>query len=382
MPELYESSDGMRRFRTDLTRWLDENGDTLHPQREGADLAEEVARTRTNQRVLWDAGWLKYGWPGSVGGLGGQPILRAFVAEEMSRRELCLPTVFAIGEVLAPTVIDASPQLASEFVPDFINGTEGWGQGFSEPDAGSDLASLRCRATDEGDHWIVNGEKIWTSYAQFASKILLLARTGPLASRHRGITAMLVDMDSPGVTVQPLHGINGQQEFSATSFDGVHVPKSRLIGQVDGGWAIAMSILHSERGGIFWMLSASLSRSFQSLLSEADTTVADEDALGHAFVSLAGLRARSWTSQHRMTTQSITTPETSVDKILMATAEQELFDTVRGVLNGQLEFSDNASAAAWRQEFMYSRAASIYGGTAEIQRNIVADQVLGLRTSR
>jgi alkylation response protein AidB-like acyl-CoA dehydrogenase len=193
---------------------------------------------------------------------------------------------------------------------------------------------------------------------------------------------MLVDMDSPGLTLHPLHGINGQQEFSATSFEDVRVPKTRLIGTENGGWAVAMSILHSERGAIFWMLSASLTRTLQDLLEQGELTEEDDAAVGHAFLSIAGLRARSWTTQHRMFSRQITPPETSIDKILMATAEQELFDLVRSGLDGALEFSDTFDAEGWRQEFMYSRAASIYGGTGEIQRNIIADQVLGLRGVR
>jgi alkylation response protein AidB-like acyl-CoA dehydrogenase len=372
--------DDLRVFRSELLAWFDEHASMFETRHEGAGLDDEVARTRRNQQRLWDAGWLRYGWSPEVGGLGGPPILRAAVAEEAVNRQLIVDTVFAMGEVLGPSVIAASPALAAEYITPFLRGSEGWCQGFSESEAGSDLASLRCRAVDDGDQWIVTGRKIWTSYAQFASKIVLLARTGSLESRHRGITAMLVDMDSPGLSVRPLHGINDQDEFSETTFDDVRVPKSRLIGTVDGGWPIAMSILSSERGGIFWMLSARLLLELHHLVDEADFATADDDALGHAFTSLAALRARSWTTQHRMTAGTIQLPETSIDKILMATSEQELYDLALSSLRGRVEFGDSDAAAVWRAGFMYSRAASIYGGTSEIQRNIVADQLLGLRS--
>jgi alkylation response protein AidB-like acyl-CoA dehydrogenase len=374
--------DDLRGFRTRLLAWLDENATTFEARCEGASLDDEVARTRRNQERLWDAGWLRYGWPAAVGGLGGPPILRAAVAEAAVIRQLVVDTVFAMNEVLGPTVIAVAPALAAEHAASFLRGSVGWCQGFSESEAGSDLASLRCRAVDDGDHWVVTGRKIWTSYAQFASKIVLLARTGSLESRHRGITAMLVDMDSPGLSVRPLHGINDQDEFSETTFDEVRVPKSRLVGEENGGWPVAMSILSSERGGIFWMLSARLLVEFRHLVATAEPGAPDDDAVGHAFTTLAALRARSWTTQHRLTAGTIELPETSIDKILMATSEQELYDLVKSLLHDHLAFDDTDAARVWRAGYMYSRAASIYGGTAEIQRNIVADQLIGLRGIR
>ena len=376
----YDGVDGLRTFRQELRVWLDEHDASFPRRAPHASLAEEVARTRANQRQLWDADWLRYGWPESVGGLGGSPLLRAAAAEEGARRGFFYDTVFAITEVLAPAVIDAAPELAAAHITPFLSGDEGWCQGFSEPDAGSDLAALRCRAVDDGDHWVVTGQKIWTSYAQFAPKMVLLTRTGTPESRHRGITALLVDMDSPGLTLRPLHAINDVAEFSETFFDDVRVPKDRVIGEVDGGWRVAMEILCSERGGIFWMLSIWLLDELQRLAGEADLQPADDDALGRAFTAIAGIRARTWTTQHRLATGSIGIPETSIDKILMATAEQQLFDLTRASLGGVLEFADGDGPAELRSQYMYSLAATIYGGTSEIQRNTVADQVLGLRS--
>lgn len=376
----YSSLADLARFRADLNVWLDGQAGALQTKVPGATLAEEVVRTRSNQTRLWDAGWLRYGWPASVGGLGGPDMLRAAVAEEIAARGLGYDVVFAVSEVLAPTVVEAAPALAAEHLQPFLRGSEGWCQGFSEPDAGSDLAALRCRAVDAGDHWLVSGQKIWTSYGQFAAKMVLLARTGSLESRHRGITAMLVDMDWPGVTARPLRGINDQDEFSETFFDSVRVPKGRAIGDVDGGWSVAMRILRSERGTIFWMLAARLLATLRHHLTDRQAIGADDQMLGRIFASIAGVRARSWTTQHRMATGTVETAETSIDKILMAGAEQELYDFLRASVDGALELDDTDWGDELRSEFMYSRAASIYGGTAEIQRNIVADQLLGLRT--
>ena len=377
----YGGADGLRAFRRELAAWLHEHDASFARRAPGASLADEVARTRANQRQLWDADWLRYGWPGSVGGLGGSPLLRAAAAEEGAHRGFFYDTVFAVNEVLAPAIIDAAPDLAAAHITPYLRGAEDWCQGFSEPDAGSDLASLRCRAVDDGDHWVVTGQKIWTSYAQFASKMVLLARTGTTESRHRGITALLVDMDAPGLTLRPLHAINDVAEFSETFFDDVRVPKDRVIGEVNGGWRVAMEILRSERGGIFWMLSIWLLDELQRLVGAADLDAADDESLGRVFTSIAGVRARTWTTQHRLAAGSIEIPETSIDKILMATAEQELFDLARASLGGILEFADGDGPATSRAEYMYSLAATIYGGTGEIQRNTVADQVLGLRSA-
>jgi alkylation response protein AidB-like acyl-CoA dehydrogenase len=375
----YDGLEGLNAFCRDLKAWLDQNSGSLAARSEGAELVDEVARTRKNQAQLWDAGWLRYGWPPSVGGLGGSALLRAAVAEEIASRGLCYDSLFAIGEVLGPTVVESAPALAAQYMQPFLAGAEGWCQGFSEPDAGSDLASLRCRAVDDGDHWSITGQKIWSSYGQFADRMVLLARTGSPESRHRGITAMLVDMDWPGVTVRPLHGINDQDEFIETFFDSVSVSKDRVIGEVDGGWSVAMSILRSERGAIFWMQSAWMLSVLSGHMEEARLSDRDDERLGHVFASIAAVRARTWTTQHRMTSGSISTPATSIDKVLMATAEQELFDLVRSTSDGLFEFDDRPASREARSEYMYSRAASIYGGSAEIQRNIIADQLLGLR---
>lgn len=379
MTDPYGKAAGLRRFRQELAGWLDQHRSSLKDRDPGASLAEEVARSRANQRLLWDSGWLRYGWPAQVGGHGGSPLLRAAVTEECARRGLFLETLIAVNEVLGPTTIAATPDLARARITPFLRGAEGWCQGFSEPEAGSDLASLRCRAVDGGDHWIVTGQKTWTSYAQFASRMVVLVRTGHAEDRHRGITALLVDMDTPGVTVRPIDAINGMAEFSETFFDEVRVPGDQVIGTVGGGWDVAMRMLRSERGGIFWMMSVSLFDELGRSVTEGSSDARDDEAVGRVFASVAGLRARSWTTQHRMAADRIRTPETSIDKILMAGAEQELHDIGRLLLAGRLEFGDGPVADWLRSSFMYSRAASVYGGSAEIQRNIVADQLLGLR---
>src|SRR5262245_2625584 len=203
--------------------------------------------------ILFEAGWMQFGWPERVGGRGGSPMLRTELGAALAGRDLADPGLFSLIEVLAPTLIDfASPELAAEVVPRLLSGAELWCQGFSEPGTGSDLSSLSCRAGPDGDPatastWVINGQKVWTSLAQYSDRCVLLTRTGPADSRHRGITAFLVDMDSPGITVAPLEMINGEHEFAEVYFDDVAVPADRMLGELHGGWAVAMSILPYER---------------------------------------------------------------------------------------------------------------------------------------
>jgi len=336
------------------------------------------------KHLLFDAGWMRYGWPESVGGLRGSPILRTELRAALAARDLADPGLFSLIEVLAPTVIDFAPSvLAREVVPRLLAGDEMWCQGFSEPGTGSDLAGLACRATPDGDPatastWSINGQKVWTSLAQYSDRCVLLTRTGPPESRHRGITAFLVDMATPGITVTPLEMLNGVVEFAEVWFDDVVVPADRVLGEVDGGWAVAMSILPYERSSCFWQRIAFLYRRLERVVESAPDDERSAEVLGHAFVELHGLRARSRATQHRLARGETLGAETSIDKVLVATAEQTTYDAARRVLRGVVELDDTADGAAWRNEYLYSRAATIYGGTAEVQRNIIARRLLDL----
>lgn len=317
---------------------------------------------------------MRYGWPVEVGGLGGPPMLRTIVGEEVVGRGLAEPGPYSMVEVLAPTMIDyAPPALAAEMVPRLLSGEEIWCQGFSEPGSGSDLASLTTRATPRGDDWIVNGQKVWTSYAQFATRCVLLTRTAP---GHGGITAFFVDLNTPGITVRPLRTMHGVDEFCEVYYDDVVIPGERMLGRPGDGWQLAMDLLPFERSTCFWQRIAYLYSRFDRLLADVTDTAGDADdyELGSAYLALHTARCRSRATQHRLADGARLGPETSIDKVLLATAEQRLYDTVRDALPGVIELDDSD----WRTEFLYSRAATIYGGTAEIQRNIIARRLLDL----
>ncbi len=286
--------------------------------------------------------------------------------------------------MLAPTLIDfAPPDLAAEVVPSLLSGTEMWCQGFSEPGTGSDLAALSCRAVPRGDaetasEWVINGQKVWTSLAQYSDRCVLLTRTGTPESRHRGITAFFVDMDTPGITVTPIEMINGVREFAEVFFDDVVVPADRILGEVDGGWAVAMSILPFERSSCFWQRIAYLYRRLEQAVEIAPHDDRNAEIVGNAFLHLHSLRTRSRATQHRLAAGATLGAETSIDKVLVATAEHTTYDAIRRLLPGVVEIDDDAAGVMWRAEYLYSRAATIYGGTAEVQRNIIARRLLDL----
>ncbi len=372
-------------YRLALHAWLDEHHDELAPRyAPPGTLDEHVAQMQRVKSLLFDAGWMRYGWPERVGGFGGSPMLRTELGAAIAGRDLTDPGLYSLVEVLAPTLIDyARPELAAEVVPRLLSGAEMWCQGFSEPGTGSDLSSLTCRAQPDGDPatastWVITGQKVWTSLAQYSERCVLLTRTGAPDSRHRGITAFFVDMDSPGISVAPLEMINGMHEFAEVFFDDVAIPADRMLGELHGGWSVAMSILPYERSSCFWQRIAYLYRRLQVLVEAAPDDDRTAEVVGDALVQLHALRARSRATQHRLAGGATLGAETSIDKVLVATAEQAVYDAARRLLPGVVELDDSARGATWRSEYLYSRAATIYGGTAEVQRNIIARRLLDL----
>jgi alkylation response protein AidB-like acyl-CoA dehydrogenase len=218
--------------------------------------------------------------------------------------------------------------------------------------------------------------------AQFAQRCVLLTRTGTTESAHRGITALFADMHSPGITVRPIRTMHGAEEFCEVFFDDVAVPFDRTLGQVGGGWAVAMDLLPYERSTSLWHRAAFLHRRLQDLVDAAPAGALDPAKLGEVTQLLYSFRARSRATQHRMARHEHLGPETSIDKVLLATAEQAVFDLVADTLTGEVTIGDDSISERWRTEFLYSRAATIYGGSAEIQRNIIARRLLDLGNDR
>jgi alkylation response protein AidB-like acyl-CoA dehydrogenase len=371
-------------FRRSLDDWLEAQAPDLAPTFDGAGtLDQQMAQLARVKRSCFDAGWMRAGWPERVGGLGGSTLTRAYLGEALTARDLVEPGLYSMTEVLAPTMIDyADPDLAAAMVPALLRGDETWCQGFSEPDTGSNLAALDCRAERTDAGWLVTGQKVWTSLAQYADRCVLLTRTGTVESAHRGITALFVDMDSPGITVRPIGTMHCSPEFSELFLDDVVVPFARTLGDEGGGWAVAMDLLPYERSTSLWHRAAFLHRRLQELVDAAPPGALDPSRLGQVTELLYAFRARSRATQHRMAEGDRLGPETSIDKVLLASAEQAVFELVADALAPEMTMGDDPVSGRWRSEYLYSRAASIYGGSAEIQRNIIARRLLDLGIDR
>src|SRR5947209_6909429 len=370
-------------FRRQLDAWLDEHAAELAHPPDAVGLDADMAQLAKVKRMSFEAGWMRWGWPERVGGLGGSTLLRGYLGEALTLRDLVEPGIYSMTEVLAPTMIDyARPELAAAMVPRLLCGDETWCQGFSEPGTGSNLAALTCRAVHTAEGWRVTGQKVWTSLAQYAQRCVLLTRTGDAESAHRGITALFADMDSPGITVRPIETMHGQPEFCEVFFDDVLVPVERTLGDEGQGWSVAMDLLPFERSTSLWHRGAFLHQRLQHLLDLAADSRLSAAEVGDVVVQLYALRARSRATPHRRATGARLGPEISVDKVLLATTEQAVFDLAADALAADVLTGDDPGAQRWRSDYLYSRAATIYGGSAEIQRNVLARRVLDLGAER
>jgi alkylation response protein AidB-like acyl-CoA dehydrogenase len=370
----------LAKFRPALDAWLDAHNAELAGDRSARRALDgQMAHLATVKRLAYDAGWMRWGWPERVGGLGGSPLLRGYLGEALTARGFVEPGIYSLTEVLAPTVIDFAPaELAAEVVPKLLRGEETWCQGFSEPSTGSNLGSLSCKAVATDTGWRVNGQKLWTSLAQYAQRCVLLTRTGTPESAHKGITALFVDMDSPGITVRPLQTMHGAPEFCEVFFDDVDVPATRTLGEAGQGWAVAMDLLPYERSTALWHRGAFLHKRLGDLVEVAPDGALSARDVGAVLEQIYAFRAQSRKTLYRLDSGETLGPETSIDKVQLQAAEQSLFDLVADGLSRHIVFGDEDSDAEWRSEFLYSRAATIYGGSAEIQRNIIAKRLLGL----
>lgn len=388
-------SESEEAFRAELRAWLAANlpagwGSDDSPEPET--LEEEVRFLLAWQQKLAGGGWVGVHWPKAYGGRGATTVENYVLQEEMARARA--PEIIGrIGvNLVGPTLIAHGTEAQKErHLRRILAGEELWCQLFSEPNAGSDLAALRCRAERRGDEFIVNGQKVWTSYAQFAEWGILLARTDSDAPKAKGISFLIVDMRSPGISIRPLQQMTGSEEFNEVFLEDVRVPAANLVGELNQGWQIAQTTLSHERGTSPRQLVVHRML-LNDLLRLARTTArnglpASRDAnlrqrLMQSFIEVELTKLHNWRTLTQLRRQGKPGPESSLIKLFWSEMSQRLHDTAMDVLatDGQLLWGEPraVSRGRWPRSYMYYRAASIFAGTNEIQRNIIAQRVLGL----
>ena len=349
-------------FRERLRTWL-----AAHAKEFSGSGDEYWVRMADWHRALYENGFFGLSWPRDWGGQDLAPVYDVIVDEELVRAGA--PPRPSVGYLVYGIGAHASDELRQRFLPGIINGTERWCQGFSEPGAGSDLASLTTTARLEGDNYVVNGHKIWTSYSDVADRCLLLARTDPQAKRHRGLSAFVLDMKQPGVQQRPLQMINGvTNEFGQVFFDDATVPADRMVGAPGDGWAVAMTVVGHEREPSTLGYAARYGKLVRELLSRNNGEVPEELAWAAVQSDMLTHHVRRRLSEQLDGVSHGS--EGSLDKLLMTWVEQSVGHAALAVTGTR--DPDLLSA------YLYSRAQSVMGGTSQIQKNIIASRILGL----
>jgi alkylation response protein AidB-like acyl-CoA dehydrogenase len=375
-----------RAFATEVREWLAAHVE-VPPRFEN--IADEVEFGRTWQAQLAADRWVGIHWPVDYGGRGASPVQVAIFNMEYARSRALQP-INRVGINLAgPTLLaHGTEEQKQRWLPSILTAGEIWCQLFSEPDAGSDLASLKTRAERIDDGWLLSGQKVWTSYAQFARWGICLARTDPDVPKHKGISYLVVDMQSPGIEVRPLVQLTGDAEFNEVFLDEVFVPDDQLVGALHNGWAVANTTLAHERGTAFpfkeqvvhevyldelWQLAAA-----RDELDDVDIA----DALAQSFVDLRVLRLHNWRTLSRLTKGIEPGPESSVTKLAWSDMSQALSARALDVVGAASPLwwgaDDNPGLGFWQRQWLWSKAASIAGGTSEVQRTIIGERMLGL----
>jgi alkylation response protein AidB-like acyl-CoA dehydrogenase len=350
--------------------------DTLFLAHVGYDGRVETARRL--RRLLFDEGWARVGWPVEVGGLGGSILHRGVIYEELYRAGWCGPANFEHVEIIAPTLLRfGDPDFVTAVLPAFLDGSRAWAQGFSEPEAGSDLASLRTRAVPDGDHLIVNGQKIWTTWAKWSHWCLALVRTGTAEQRHRGLSMVAIDLHAPGVVVEPIRQANGTEELAQVTFIDVVVPRTQIVGALGDGWRVAMYLLARERGTLTWLRHCGMQ---ERLVASLPAVAVDYDRqVGEVALQILGVRAAAAVLLRRAAADQQLGPEAAFNKLLLTRGEQALLNLLRDAAGPAVAFpGDDPQAHLLQQEYLFSRIVTVYGGSQQMQLTTVAKHILAL----
>jgi alkylation response protein AidB-like acyl-CoA dehydrogenase len=382
-------------FRDRVRRWLAAN---IPSEWTGRTLGSEVPRPhayeflRQWQRMLYEAGFIGLTWPKEAGGQGLSFMEELILHEEMALAK-APPILNILGIGMAgPTIVAYGTEAQKKrYPPKILSCDEIWCQGYSEPNAGSDLASLETRAVQDGHYYVINGQKVWTSLAHVADWMMLLARTDPTAPKHKGITYFLLDMHAPGVTVKPLRQITGDPEFNEVFFDGVRVHESQVLGGLNNGWQVGLTTLMYERLALGFGLQVRLRIAVDALLEmargmEKHGRAVTKDPvmrqkLAQLWIDTECLKYTGARAITRLLRGELPGPEASTGKMGWVDTHQRLQEVAMEIQGpySQLPGSDWAiEGGRWQYSFLRSRANSIEGGTTEVQKNIIGERLLGL----
>jgi alkylation response protein AidB-like acyl-CoA dehydrogenase len=385
-----------REFRDEFRAWLEANVPKDWPEWREKPLEESFPYLRAWQKKLYEGGWAAVSWPKEYGGRSATLMQQAIFWEEMARLE-APPMANSLGlGLIGPTIIAYGTEAQKKrFIPKILSAEEIWCQGFSEPNAGSDLASLQMEARLDGNQYVVNGQKVWTSYGWIGDWCELVVRTDPNVPKHKGLTVLLVDMKSKGVEVRPLRQMTGESEFNEIFFRDVRVPADNVLGKVNDGWNVAISTLMHERGSYGARLHLLFKRNINRLIELARTVrrnghSAAQDPLvrqklAQCYAEIEIMRLNQLRAFSRITATGIPGPEGSIQKIFWSELNQrvqqlaqELLGPYGQLMKGDPEAIDNG---LWSYGYLRSRGNTIEAGTSEVQRNIIGHFVLGLPRS-
>jgi alkylation response protein AidB-like acyl-CoA dehydrogenase len=365
-------------FRDELRAWLVDNEPPPEPRDGGED--DHYAWRRDWQRRLYDAGWAAPAWPTEYGGRGASLSESAIYFEELGRARVPLPAN-VLGLLLGgPTLMVWGTDAQKErYLAPILSGEEIWCQGFSEPDAGSDLASLKTKAVKDGEQWVVTGQKVWTSGAQYSKWCMLVARSDPDAPKHKGLTYFLMDMDQAAVQVRPLRQITGEAEFNELFIEEARIPEENVVGGVGNGWKVALTTLMNERAGLGFLLQVRLRQLLDdTLVAARERGLLDDplyaDALADLHIRCEQIRLLAWKGLTDIERYGQPGPEGSLVKWLWSDTNQRL-TTLAAEIVGAEALTDGTS---WSYELLRARGNTIEGGTTEVLKNIVAERVLGM----
>ncbi|HXD96117.1 MAG TPA: acyl-CoA dehydrogenase family protein [Candidatus Acidoferrum sp.] len=387
----FDFSEREEAFRKEVRAWLERNlPDDLRGKAFAASRAdvEEVRRLRVWQKTMAEAGYVGMDWPREFGGRG-EPITEMVILyQEMARAES--PQIVNRGGVsmLGPTLMKlGTPEQQKRFLPRIRTAEDLWCQGFSEPNAGSDLANLQTRAVLDGDHFVVNGQKVWTSMGHVADWCFLLVRTDPTAARHKGISFLLVDMKTPGITVRPLRQITGEAEFNETFFDNVRVPKENLVGKINEGWSVAITTLAYERDLLTFIRHISLRNALHRLVKLTQSRGRNTDPvirqkIAELWIGEQALQLNGYRSLTKILRGGQPGPEGSTSKLFWSQLDQELALAATHIIGPYSQIAEGSPWAPddgqWQFYELLARGSGIRAGTTEILRNILGERVLGL----